>query len=154
MKKVSKIDAAYIAGFFDGEGNACAKGSKYCNPRLSISQKRSKVLYHIRYVLGYGRIQKVGPKPIYQLHIEGKERVIEFALLMLPYSRTKRKELEVIIKLANLILGPGERKGANQKAKQKAVSNKNLKTRLKLKDELKRLKKVDSVKCIRLKEES
>lgn len=111
MKKISQTNAAYIAGFFDGEGCICTVGSSKCHLSISIGQKFPNILYHIYKIIKLGRVRKhnhyTRPHTTYNLTITNRKQVKNFINLILPYSLIKKKQLEIGIKLITLVKNSG-----------------------------------------------
>jgi len=107
MNKVTKMQAAYITGFFDGED--CVHGylrrSRCPMILITITQKRTDILRTLRNILGYGRIR--AKSKTHALWFSGKSHVTNFINLILPYSLVKRRQL-VGLKLVGLT-GPSNR---------------------------------------------
>lgn len=72
-KRLTSTEAAYLAGFVDGEGTLCiytaGRGkdrsghrSRYFNPILAITQYNLEVLLHVKSIVGCGRIHYYPPK--------------------------------------------------------------------------------------------
>lgn len=116
MKKVSKIDAAYIAGFFDGEGCISIRDIRKAggHVRITFSQKPPKVLYEIQKIIGFGTISKL-PTGCHHYTFSCKKRAMEFIQLVLPYARVKKEQLNVGLEICKLIGKPGP--GAKSKIK-------------------------------------
>jgi len=89
MKKVSKTDAAYIAGFFDGEG--CISGNY-----IRISQKFPSILFWIINKLGFGKLLSKHPtQSVYYMDIGNRQNQIVFMKLIYPYSIVKLPQLKI-----------------------------------------------------------
>ena len=95
-------DLIYIAGFFDGEG--CISGKtprEYCpTVKISITQRRTEILYWIKETLEMGRVYTYCTS---HWVITNKKDVGKFINLILPYSKVKREELIVGQRLNSLI---------------------------------------------------
>jgi hypothetical protein len=81
----SPIEAAYIAGFFDGEGSIARRDG-----RISITQKDPAPLYWIQKKLGCGSVLKRSGDS-YRYGLSGKKRTYQFLMLILPYLIVKRQ---------------------------------------------------------------
>jgi len=99
MNKVTKIQAAYIAGFFDGEG-CVSTGRRHL--AIKLAQKNRGVLDYIVKTLGYGKVRRCN-NGHHSMYIYSKPRQTRFIKLVLPYSIVKRSQLEVGLQLLNLI---------------------------------------------------
>lgn len=107
MKRISKTNAAYIAGFFDGEGCVGVYRLKSGCFRIAvtIAQKKPAVLYYIQRIMGIGNVYKTGKA--YRFSVVNKRDVISFINLILLFSSVKRKQLELALQFLNLIGTPG-----------------------------------------------
>lgn len=104
LNKLTPEQAAYIAGFWDGEGSIGIwahkrpnrKRSHYYNVRMTVSNTNLEVLEYIRDLLGSGTIhqEKVvngNAKTLYRLCLsEGKTR--QLIPQLLPYLVVKKKQ--------------------------------------------------------------
>jgi len=103
MKKISDEQAAYLAGFLEGEG--CffvANPRKQRNALVSVNQKSPEVLHYIQEITGVGHIERrirsprppssweVGGNPIYFWRTHKQKEVIPFIRRILPYLINKR----------------------------------------------------------------
>ena len=134
--KISSIDLAYIAGFFDGEG--CIHGwirskGKYPIIRITISQKRTEILYWLEETLKMGRVCIRPNNRCSYWIITGKKNIKKFISLVLPYCKVKKEELIVGQRLNNLTGEGGDYIHI--------ISEDNLRKRMILYDQLKLLKK-------------
>jgi len=103
MNRVTKTQAAYIAGFFDGEGCVSTKSNRNSHPRITLAQKDRGVLDYIVEILGYGEVYKNSRILIDIMRINSKSCQTHFIKLVLPYSVVKRSQLEVALKLLDLV---------------------------------------------------
>lgn len=92
MKKISKINMSYIAGFFDGEGTIHTYQRRQIHARISITQKLPEILFWIQKTLGLGRIYK-NKKGIHRLTITDSKSRIKFMQLFIPYCKIKKQQL-------------------------------------------------------------
>jgi hypothetical protein len=138
VNKVTETQAAYIAGFFDGEGCihiSLTRGRhSHCRYRcclyITIGQKRPAVLYWIQKTLGYGLIQNKGPRCGYQWRLQnGRRGRLHFINTILPYTHVKTKELKTGLQFLKTVSYIGCR-----------ISNKDYQLRLKLRKKLQELK--------------
>lgn len=88
------MNAAYLAGFFDGEGYVGIVSSG-CSPRLALSQKNREVLDRIAEFIGHGTVYAT-KKGHWHLRIHGRDNVRRMVKLMKPYSVVKRRQLELM----------------------------------------------------------
>src|SRR5947209_5791173 len=81
---MTRDEANYIAGFFDGEG--CIHFNKKTSKiQISITQKRPEVLFRIQTCLGYGKVGKQTKRGMYSLNIRRVEEVRKFLTKVGPY---------------------------------------------------------------------
>ena len=134
-EQIAKSIVAYIAGFFDGEGciHARIRNNAQPNAVLTISQKNPKVLYWITKTVGYGHVTECyNEKWVRNIwRVTGRDKTKSFIKMILPFSKVKKKQLQVGLKLLALIGKPGDH----------PVSKSNLTKRLKLHNKLKELKR-------------
>ena len=96
---MSKEDSAYFAGLFDGEGCVTTRNS-HRTLILSVSQKDPAVLSELQEKLGSGRLGCWGG--VWRLRISKREDVQRLIIMILPYSRVKRPQLEVALQLLEM----------------------------------------------------
>lgn len=107
LRKLTPEQAAYIAGFLDGEGTIGVKrpckGMPYCKVYITISQKTPEVLRWIKKVTGLGYVREVRQKrPIagdgrmWLWYTNGRETTIAFLKQVKPYSIVKRKRIQIV----------------------------------------------------------
>lgn len=107
IEEISSNNLSYIAGFFDGEG--CISGmihkrrSLHPAVKITISQRRSKILYWIQRKLDMGKIHTSSCRSISSWKIGSKKDVEKFINLILPYSIVKKEELIIGRKLNRLV---------------------------------------------------
>lgn len=105
MNKLTEIDKAYIAGFFDGEG--CISISKYQGPnnrtpvyflQVVLVQKGISPLFELRELVGVGTIhdRTKYSKGVYEWRLPARDAA-EFLVAILPYLRNKREQAEIAI---------------------------------------------------------
>ena len=130
--KISIADAAYIAGFFDGEGCIHGRIGKSGHPMvgITITQKRPEVLFWIKGILNMGHVNKRS-NGTSRWAITGSKNIGRFIDLVLSYCKVKEEELIIGQKLNNLVGKPG----------QQPCSSDNLQEREILFNQLKLLKK-------------
>ena len=135
MKKISKTDAAYIAGFFDGEG-CVSMGSSSKHPSISITQKFPNVLHHIYQIVKLGRVRKhyqyTRSTLTHHLTITNRKQMRNFINLILPHILVKKRQLEITIKLLNLTKNSGIHLTEKERIQKQSLC-----------DELRRLKRQD-----------
>jgi len=157
IKKVSKVDAAYIAGFFDGEGcvsishrKKYRKNTPRTHLAIRMSQAFPNILYHIQKILGVGRVHKskhigtLNYKSVYKntFSVYSIKNQLEFLQTILPYSKTKKEEIVVAIKFIEFV-----------KEHPHCTGNKPMSTdihqkKIKFSENLRELKKCDQVEKI------
>ncbi|MFH1971229.1 MAG: LAGLIDADG family homing endonuclease, partial [Patescibacteria group bacterium] len=109
---LKKLDTAYIAGFFDGDGSVRLQLQPRDNAKLgfrvrtiiSIAQKvgHEKEMEWIRRKLGIGYIY-TRKDEITELKIEGFQRVKSILTQLKPYVRFKSKQVGLMLKALNLL---------------------------------------------------
>lgn len=116
MKKVTRIQAAYIAGLFDGEGSIASSltWKRRRGIRIAISQKNPKVLQYIYQTLGVGHLHRSHKGIYYKYYIGKKKDVLDFIQLIQPYCIVKKEKLKVGKKLALLTQKIGTNKISNK----------------------------------------
>ncbi len=104
----SRMDLAYVAGLFDGEGHigfytykATKNGRRYARLVVGITNSYRPVLEWLCEVIGAGRIQRKrihgeGWKDCYSFIIQGLA-AREFLTAMLPYLRVKRERAVFVL---------------------------------------------------------
>lgn len=85
--------AAWIAGFFDGEGSVSIYQKRY--PRINIYQKDTEPLLWIQEILGMGRLVFRGDRGSAFLNISRREDVIRFLNLIDPHVRLRHRRLKL-----------------------------------------------------------
>ena len=113
MKKLSKTEKAWLAGFIDGEGyigltfqrkkvtKHSAASLRY-HPFLIIANTNKEVLYFIRELIGEGRIYVMhkstnNKKTSYQYKLTKMDVLYEILVLLLPYLRVKGVQCQLLI---------------------------------------------------------
>jgi hypothetical protein len=120
-KELSQEDAAYIAGFIDGEGCIClhanhtkhkTKTSTYVL-RVRVTNTFPGIIEWINAVVGYGSFHKKkkynGIKQAWEWGVNGR-RAIHFLRQIYPYLRVKRLQAEVAFEFAETLSCPGQNK--------------------------------------------
>jgi len=102
MNKITKEQAAYIAGFFDGEGSISSPLVRSRRVRIAIGQKNLQVLQCIYQMLGIGHLHRRNKHTTYSYHIDNKKDVLDFIHLVQPYCVVKKEKLKIGKKLALL----------------------------------------------------
>ena len=112
---MKKIDIAFMAGFFEGEG--CISICRYLDKgnrkqmylRVAISQTNEWIINWFQWNFG-GSVNKMGRKPQekqrWQLAITGKKALC-FLEVVLPYLKLKRAEAELGIEFQKRKRGSG-----------------------------------------------
>jgi hypothetical protein len=111
------LSLEWIAGFFDGEGNAGAiitRGSYRSvfgfsiEPRIGISQKTVDILREIQQQLGVGCLCKQRPDH-WRLHIQAQDDCLKFIELIVPLSHLKVKQLLLVKEVIETMHGNAKR---------------------------------------------
>jgi len=136
-KKLSEVDAAYIAGFVDGEGSIMLINRKSVALRLTIAQseKSVDVLDWIGEVTGVGaRIMKKAASPNHDngwtwiCNSDAAESVIS---QLLPYLRVKHLQAKIAIGFQRKIRNPHEKSCMDwQKSEQTKIKTLNKRGKL------------------------
>jgi intein/homing endonuclease len=92
---MKSTEAAYISGFFDGDGCVTFMDGKYRRPKLYFDQKDPEVLLKIQEMTGCGRLSSKHFRGVeyWRLIVVRQSEVKYLARLMVKYSVVKRKEL-------------------------------------------------------------
>ena len=118
MDAVSEVTKAWLAGFFDGEGCVVismqrerrGKSSDSLHLNLNITNTDLGVLESIQEIY-LGRIRKfkkyANRRQCYSWTVTGNDSAV-FAQAILPYSRTKRQQLELYLHARTLFAKPHE----------------------------------------------
>ena len=125
----SSIDLAYIAGFLDGDGSLMIQlkhrsESKTGGMRVMLTisfyqdSRHEAPLHWIREVLGIGYLSHRNDG-MTELRINGHQQVLGILLDLLPFLKFKKRQAEVIISSAQLLLGDVR----NEVTKEKLVDN-------------------------------
>lgn len=104
MRKISDEQAAYIAGFLEGEGSfGIDNPEDRWRARVTVGQKSPQVLNYVREVTGLGYVRKTIPhvrnawgterSPTYYWVLNHRKEVRPFIRRMLPYLINKRTRL-------------------------------------------------------------
>lgn len=92
--KTTKIDLAYAAGFFDGEG--CIHMRPNGQIHIDMTQYDTRPLQYIQEATGsILRFRKNGKE--YRLKTSNRELVVKFLKLVLPYLVLKREQAQLAI---------------------------------------------------------
>jgi hypothetical protein len=107
---ISAEDAAYIAGYIDGDGciYISSNKNKRCghSPRITATSADRRYVEYLQDTIG-GTVSKHEPKeasnsvPRYLYQIVG-QRALDLAAVILPYSRIKQDELRILIDYGNI----------------------------------------------------
>lgn len=103
----TKIDKAYIAGFFDGEGSAMVLTSRIkekggyhfrIRPVIKITQKTKRILMLIKDYLCCGTLMRshISSGDCWVFQINGQEKILSFIENIAPYSILKQRQLLLI----------------------------------------------------------
>jgi len=109
MRRVSRTNAAYIAGFFDGEGcisSTVAETKTYPTIRITLVQKNSSILDWIVKTLGFGHVYKSSNNRTHRITLGGKEKIERFIKIVLPYSKEKKPQLKLGLEFLTLVGKP------------------------------------------------
>lgn len=105
-----KTEAAYIAGFFDGEGCICCVKSRNNNLRLRVTivQRTSPVLRKIAKLMNCGKVHKKKTdssygNSLFVWYINDQVSLLKFIQVVLPYSIVKKKQLELGLKFLSTV---------------------------------------------------
>jgi len=110
-------DAAWLAGFVDGEGCIAVyptSGRNYLHPRISVANTFRGVLEEIQELLGFGGIRtkhQVGnDKESYAWQANAHADVYRCLKALIPYLRLKREQAELVCKFVEVhaMAGSGE----------------------------------------------
>lgn len=110
MKYVESRDAAYIAGFFDGEG--CITTRNYTRAvRCIFTQKHPYVLRWIADTLGYGTVvqRRFDKSPCWELQITRGDDVANLLTTLMPYLRVKRAQAVIAMQIVLTRVAVGRR---------------------------------------------
>ena len=126
INKLSNTDAAYIAGFLDGEGTITIYRNSYRSADgtptyallVSIWNTFQGVIDWIALTVGYGNVHfkrrssVKGYKPIYEWKVNG-EVAIELLRQLQPYLKVKRLQAEIAFQFGDTLSGPGRKLPGN-----------------------------------------
>ena len=131
MKVLTKEQAAYIAGFLEGEGSFYINRSKRKSssgrftsiiPRIQTGQQDATPLRYILEVTGVGHISYNPRKsdwrnPSYRHLVTGRRHVISFVKAIYPYLKAPRtrKRARCVYQMAKLLNSPGTNHVTNRK---------------------------------------
>lgn len=138
---MTKLEKAWLAGFFDGEGCIHPISYKKKGPtgiRITLGQKFPNVLYYIKGLLKFGQVNLRNNRRTHSFQVANKTQCQRFIEIILPYSIVKRKQLEIGLQYIKLIGSVGY-----------PATKENHIRRIELAKELKRLKRVESVKKLK-----
>ena len=110
MNKISETEAAYIAGFFDGEGSIHPDPGGSLRVVISICQKKPEPLLRIQQILGIGRVVQHNSKRwgvSYRYKISSRKQSEDFIHAILPYSIVKKGQLELALEYFKTGVGKG-----------------------------------------------
>jgi hypothetical protein len=94
MAEVAASDAAWAAGFFDGEGYTGPRRTKkgvYEYVHLGISQKDPEVLEKFKTIMGVGNIYKMKNRELHSYDVVKRADVDKVLKIMWPYLGTLKK---------------------------------------------------------------
>lgn len=92
---VSPQVAAWIAGFFDGEGTITLQKDRY--PRMMVSQVDREPLLWMQQVLGMGRVVRLDRdgRTIHRWSISRRDDVLRFIEVVGPYIRLRHRRIKL-----------------------------------------------------------
>jgi len=106
MPTLTEVQKAYLAGYLDADGYV---GMVFLKSKahfgeirieINIASTCKKTIEEIRDIVGYGVIDekrsKSLRKPCYVWRINSQKEILDFLINILPYSRTKRRQLELL----------------------------------------------------------
>jgi len=109
-----KIEKAYIAGFFDGEGclniyiqSKRYKSITYWYPRLqvTVTNNNNLLLEEIVSILGFGHVYPPASRTLtYTIRINVPEAILKFIEVLEPYIKGKKKELAIMKEAASFLV--------------------------------------------------
>lgn len=111
LNEVSEVDAAYIAGFFDGEGcvslgmhnKRSTTGRGYHYLRVFVANTNLEVLEWLSKTLGFGHPQpqkkKEGQRQVWRYMLSGV-RAISFLEIVYPYLQVKKNLAEIAFRFS------------------------------------------------------
>ena len=99
MKKLSKVDIRYLAGFFDGEGSVgIYKDHGYHRVRIQIANKDIGVLEWVKSVAGNGHVYgNVVNNKTCSMFQTSSGFAINLLRLIYPYLKVKRNQVELVL---------------------------------------------------------
>lgn len=115
MNEITDIDAAYIAGFLDGDGSiGLYIYDKYTSGRVTISNTNQNVLKWVNKIVGIGGVYRlrllISGKTIWEFCIRKQKDLNEFLNRIYPYLKIKNGRAEEVMgwlsTKPNYILGP------------------------------------------------
>jgi hypothetical protein len=105
MARLRGGEAAYLAGFFDGEG--CV-GAGETNGRvvasIQITQKAPDVLRELQELTGLGHITQMRrpPRELWAWRMYARSDVEAFGRLVMPWTKIKRDQLALAVELTQV----------------------------------------------------
>lgn len=124
---VNTTQAAWLAGFVDGEGCVTARlqKGKYLHVSVQIVQKDKAVLDHIAGMLGYGTISRFR-SGVHVWRIHERSNLLAFIDVVLPYAIVKRAALEAARELTLTIREAGSPKFLPEGVRERRIELANL----------------------------
>lgn len=120
---MTEAEAAYIAGFFDGEGTVVLthkRGQRVT--RINVSQKVPDTLFWIQGLLGFGAISRRNQTGNYNLRFDKHAEQLAFINLVLPYAQLKRKKMLVARAFILQSAGIGHRMSPEQRQRRQELA--------------------------------
>lgn len=118
-----EADAAYISGFFDGEGCVHLSTRRgWAEVRISIGQKDPATLMWIMGLFGFGRIEeRKNGSHVYR--IDRNEDKLEFIRVVFPYAQLKRNRLKLAYHILKTSNGWGKRMTPDQRKRRERLAD-------------------------------
>lgn len=99
--RLTEIQAAYLAGFFDADGAIMACIENHVEKKfgfrvrlsIKIAQKSRALLDQFQKELGWGYVRL--NRTVYEYDIRDQRQIAEFIEMIYPYSRAKKAQLEL-----------------------------------------------------------
>lgn len=106
LAKLSEIDCAYLAGFFDADGSIMASIEKHPEMKfgfrvrlsIKIAQKERHILDEIKHQLSWGHVRL--SRGVHEYTIKDQQHVCAFVDLIYPFCRVKCRQLDLSRRIA------------------------------------------------------
>lgn len=102
MAKLRDVDAAYLSGFFDGEGSVGAGITRgRVTAWIQITQKSPAVLNELQRLTRIGSVTRMRkpPRELWAWRIYARSDVAAFGEVVLPWTRIKRDQVVLAVEL-------------------------------------------------------